>query len=443
MRNCKLSKFNYIHEYIENGNKVFLVFNTLTRKLISVKNDEMLSEIKTGNINNNQKDLLMKSGILVDENEDEIEYMKYWYTNKVFSNKLLSVTILPTNDCDFRCVYCYQAEKTNYMGAEVMNNILSYLNKNIRYYETFSISWFGGEPLLSKKMICEMMKEIKTICRESKTPYVGSITTNGYELDIETFKCFVKNGLRYFQITIDGPEEVHNLQRPHKKGFNTYKRIVSNLKTIKMLPKNFRFEIGIRINVSKQNLNYMDELIEILSFFRDDKRFCLVWQWVRDWGGDRIGQNREKLLCNDFLCKSLIEKSKAKGIRYKELLSCSSGLDSCEAIYKNGYVFDYNGNIFKCTMKTQDITDIEKNCIGYLGNNGKLNIDDKKQSIWLKNEDIKEICKRCNLLPMCFSNSCPFSKKVLNKHKCLEFKNLIPYQIETMYEENNYIRLDI
>ena len=53
------------------------------------------------------------------------------------------------------------------------------------------IAWFGGEPLLAKEIIVEIMSRVREICLKNKKPFYSNITTNGYELDIKTFerKC--------------------------------------------------------------------------------------------------------------------------------------------------------------------------------------------------------------------------------------------------------------
>ena len=127
---------------------------------------------------------------------------------------------------------------------------MKWLDKNLRFYNEMSLSWFGGEPLLCKDLILEILKEVKMLCKKHKVAMISSITTNGYLLNNDTFQKLVANGMLFYQITLDGNESIHNLQRPHKTESDSYTTIINNLEMISRLPRNIRFEVGLRINLS-------------------------------------------------------------------------------------------------------------------------------------------------------------------------------------------------
>ena len=428
----KESIYNYkINLSIKDEYKSF-IFNTRSRKLLDFTGQQL------SNLSPTQEKILRNNGFLVDDDIDESQLALYYRINKIYQNKLLSLTIIPTADCNFKCVYCYQTSKNAYIDREVVENIIKYIEKNVQYYSALSITWFGGEPLLCKDEVLYIIKKAKNLCLKHNKPFVSYMTTNGYELDLNFFTKSLKNGLRYYQITIDGDSNIHNLQRPHILHSDSFERIIDNLSLISKNTDKLRFEIGIRINVSKKSLATMPVFIEKLSeLFAADKRFVLIWQWVRDWGGDRIDKG---LTISNTVCKDLMKISMEKGMRCYEVLSCNSGTDICEAAYKNGYVINYVGKVYKCAMKTFDNPEEDMNCIGELNNRGDIEIDEIKEAKWLLPK-IRDDCYACVFFPMCMGNACPFTSVYKNKQTCIVFKSLIPTQIESMYARQNFISL--
>jgi radical SAM additional 4Fe4S-binding domain len=131
-----------------------------------------------------------------------------------------------------------------------------------------------------------------------------------------------------------------------------------------------------------------------------------------------------------------MEYAKNKGLKNVDLISTTTGTDSCEAFFRNGYVINYDGNVYKCAMC---IEDKKNNCIGYISKSGEMIIDLSKERKWLKREYIEEKCKKCIYLPMCIMNRCHYSSKIHGKTKCIEYKDLIESQIISMIVQHKYL----
>ena len=129
----------------------------------------------------------------------------------------------------------------------------------------------------------QMMEQINNLCKNHGVAMVSSITTNGYELDIETFKKFVRKRVLYYQITIDGDRDNHNRKRPHKVYEDSYDKIVNNLVEISKLPMSYRFEIGIRINIaSDTSKEQIDTFVKAMKEkFEKDKAKNLNYLYWR------------------------------------------------------------------------------------------------------------------------------------------------------------------
>ncbi len=118
----KTSKYNIIKK---KGDKT-IVFNTLSGKKETNKFNksivEALSEknMLIDNTNQNISELI-DDGIIVDSEVDEFEKADQAYHNIMIS-KVLEFTIIVTDDCNFKCGYCYQENREYiYIEDSVLN----------------------------------------------------------------------------------------------------------------------------------------------------------------------------------------------------------------------------------------------------------------------------------------------------------------------------------
>ncbi|HHY23927.1 MAG TPA: hypothetical protein GX527_06780, partial [Clostridiaceae bacterium] len=153
----KTSKFNIITN-IDNGN--ILLYNTLKNTFIKIDKDlyDILQKISTQEANENidksnpqiSTDLInfKRGGFIVEDDLDECDYLRINDVIKRFSDyKHIGLTIAPTMDCNFNCIYCYESDKKRcgYMSREVEDKIIKYVDENLEPYGALKITWFGGE----------------------------------------------------------------------------------------------------------------------------------------------------------------------------------------------------------------------------------------------------------------------------------------------------------
>ncbi len=165
------------------------------------------------------KQLLIESETLITYEQYNTEELlvKNFRDYQVFDNSFMSLTLIPTDKCNFNCLYCYQSDTVHDMSIETADSIVKMIERN-RALRTLHISWFGGEPLCNKKIVFYLMERINEICRRNKVVLMGDMTTNASLLDLETFSRLYELRVLNYQITIDGCRKTHNQQRPANGG---------------------------------------------------------------------------------------------------------------------------------------------------------------------------------------------------------------------------------
>lgn len=403
-----------------NTNGDIIIFNTLCRNTICIKKDESsiffdLREqiINTGNYSGPKHNIqqFLDEKIIIPNDDSVIEYELRKNYDEVFkSKKELLLILLPTLQCNFRCVYCYEQFKNVKMSQELIEKICCLVDKFLDEYSSLHISWFGGEPLLSLDVIEILTKKISDICKKHKKPYFESMTTNGYLLDLNTFKFLQKQHMLQFQITLDGGRNTHNKQRVLYNGKETYDVILNNLLNIKRFIKTSAIKIIVRVNLANQiDFNEIQNLIDL---FADDDRFVINIQKI-------FATNKNQGTTNEtyFSVLSTCNIRKPEDLKPEHTI--------CYAAKENTLVISPDGNIGKCTVNFDDPNNQFGNLLNWDLDSLSLNSIDYCNSMHSKKD-----CVKCCIYPLCFGKQCPARriqscKDIIDKYKLI-IKNYTP-----------------
>ena len=98
---------------------------------------------------------LLACGFAVEDRENELEAIRLGLLRARFATETLSLTIAPTQDCNFQCVYCYEKDQLRHqvVDAGTRDKILEYVTKLAPHIRRLNICWYGGEPLLAQDTI--------------------------------------------------------------------------------------------------------------------------------------------------------------------------------------------------------------------------------------------------------------------------------------------------
>ena len=185
----KVSQYNSIYDFPSNPSQK-LMFNAKSLALAlvdcskveqyenycqtheEIPDEAFLNDLKTG-------------GFLIDDSIDEKAILKYEQLCSRYSRSHLSLVIAATSNCNFRCVYCYERSvlRASTMSEATQEAIVKFVESEAPHLESFTVTWYGGEPLLALDIIESLSLKFIDICKKNDIAYGATIVTNGYLLN--------------------------------------------------------------------------------------------------------------------------------------------------------------------------------------------------------------------------------------------------------------------
>ena len=182
---------------------------------------------------------------MIKETQAKILYNTESDTYKLKLSSPLSVCFQVTRKCNLNCKYCLSSSsiKEEYgLSTEEIKKIINDLGR----IGVNRLDFTGGEPL--------MRKDLGELIDCAKENHISTIvTTNTLLLNDKNIEVLKKADL--VQVSIDGPEKVHNEQRQG----NVYEKTINNIKILK--------ENGVKIRLNSfiynSNKEYVDYLMDL------------------------------------------------------------------------------------------------------------------------------------------------------------------------------------
>jgi uncharacterized protein len=264
---------------------------------------------------------------------------------------------VPWYSCNFACSYCYQEGYENEHGDpgdDVVDSFFRYVQKEFVGRKKY-ITVFGGEPLLSgpkyKATITRLLDRAKEAGLET------AFVTNGYTLE-EYVDILKEYRIREIQVTLDGPEQLHDIRRPLQGGGSTFERITAGID--KALQQNLT--INLRVVIDRQNISSLPALAQFAIDKGWTKHPKFKTQFGRNYELHYCQTDRGKLLTRVEMFQelyALIQTNPEILQFHKPAFSISKFLfengelpsplyDSCPGT-KTEWAFDYTGSIYSCT----------------------------------------------------------------------------------------------
>ncbi|WP_328223440.1 radical SAM protein [Streptomyces sp. NBC_00104] len=298
------------------------------------------------------------------------------------SNHRLHLILLPTEQCNFRCGYCYEDFAVGRMPASVVEGVKRLIDRRLDGLRSLDVSWFGGEPLLALPVVEEVSAHIgRRAATRPDLSCTAEMTTNGYTLDAVTAERLAGLGVGRYQISLDGPQEMHDQSRVRADGKGSFTRIWKNLMDIR--ESAVQVHVTLRIHLTAANLAGMPDFLgRIRETFLHDSRFSVRLKPVEHLGGpndQHIGivpeEDRPRVLAELTALVSSDDSDDPGGFG-----SLSGQAEVCYASLPDSLVIRADGSVGKCTVALTD----PANTIGRLRPDGTLSIDNTRLRPWLR-----------------------------------------------------------
>jgi len=297
------------------------------------------------------------------------------------SRQALHLMLMPTEQCNFRCTYCYEDFTLGRMPPVVVAGIKALVQRRVDELRFLCIEWFGGEPLLAADTILEIQSWVCSLCAAHPgLRFSGQITTNGFLLRPSLFRQLLNAEVRSYQIPIDGPKECHDRQRVRANGEGTFDEVWANL--VAMREETEPFTVLVRVHATQDNLASLKPFIgQLAAVFGQDPRFRLSLRAVERLGGP----NDPHLAVLD--AQQAKELDSLKAAAGEAGLAIHAGpfaepgaLQGCYASAANSYVVRSNGELAKCTVALRH----PENRVGVLHQDGSVSLDSAKMLGWMR-----------------------------------------------------------
>lgn len=298
------------------------------------------------------------------------------------SDRSLHIIIMPTEACNFRCIYCYESFKIGKMRWPVVEGIKNLVRARVPELDFLAISWFGGEPLLALDVMAAISKHMIGLTHSYPTlRYQADITTNAYLLEPDVFRKLLGWNIRRYQISFDGPKELHDRKRVLANGRGTFDKLWENLKNMRSIHD--YFTVTVRVHLDRDNLPHIPEfLAEFKRDFENDSRFKLFLRELSRL--ESPGPTELNIFEEDeFLhaIESIRSIAETQNIRFeiheRKHHVCYA---ACYAAKLNSFVIRASGAISKCTVAL----DTNLNCVGRINEDGTLTLDKGKVLRWAR-----------------------------------------------------------
>jgi len=411
----KVSRYTHLF-YDDNFHR--LLYNAKTNILARVpieiadiincqNGDRLLSKLLS---HNGLKNKLIKGGFVVEQERDEIQETLNIIRAARNNSSWIGFTIAPTMDCNFSCPYCFEPKGTMpAMDDLTSDKLISFIKEKLEGRKHLSVTWYGGEPTLAIARIEKLTKRIDEIVNSKDIALFCEIITNGYNLGASIRERLASCYISRYQITLDGPPDIHNARRILKNGCGSFWRIVDNIKGLME-----QYQVDIRVNIDKRNVNHVDKLVEILSKEGVLTHCSLSFSHV-DAITNASSKNKDNCLSLPVFARET-SKLYQRNNKYIDNALFPESPHTCAALGPNTYVVDSQGTLYRCWTGIGD----KKESIGSVFSPEEISYGDTLASFDIETDPL---CKECNVLPICLGG-CPYKFIALkeSEDRCVKWK---------------------
>jgi uncharacterized protein len=153
------------------------------------------------------------------------------------------VVLQSTGFCNIDCRYCYLPDRANgrqTMDLKTVAQVARLIFDPSLLKDEIDIVWHAGEPLTLPPVYYDDAIRIIDAAKPSTTETHYGIQTNGTLIDDNWIDLFERHHIR-LGISIDGPSDLHDVNRKYRTGAGSYDRVISGIR--KLQARDYPFHI--------------------------------------------------------------------------------------------------------------------------------------------------------------------------------------------------------
>jgi uncharacterized protein len=267
----KLSQFTVVRNLAERELASHnLVFNTETARCITVHDDDWRRIVGALSAPDQaDSDVraaiaqLAKGRFVVPAGEDQAARFQADFDRQRYSPGRIFPLLAVTSACNIACTYCYESGvRGRTMTPEVVGGCLRWIERRITCDGIRGIypGLFGGEPLMFPKLLFSLMDGFAALRDRHGVEGEFYCSSNGLLLTDDLARALAARGLAQIQISLDGPERIHDLRRVGHRGQPSFAESLRAVRTAVEHVKN----VTVKVNFDRQNRAFVAELFDTL-----------------------------------------------------------------------------------------------------------------------------------------------------------------------------------
>lgn len=387
-----LSRYLKIYPSLEKSN-CYLVYSTKKGSLLRVS-ASLLEAMQNDTLTESERTHLSRLEIICDDLAAEREGMRTLVARTNQRLNKFSATVVLNLDCNLACPYCYE---DHFRGKHYMTHATAGLlvemvkREQIERGRDIKLQFYGGEPLLSIPMIHEIAVPLQTACREHGCTFSFTMTTNATLLTRSVAEELLPLGFKGAVVTLDGPADIHNAQRPFVSGKGSFQTIVANIKATCDL-----LDLQVGGNFSRYNYGEFPQMLDHLlaEGINPDHLGMVQFAPITPKSGKHVGPDSHSGCVSGsepWVTEAAIhlrEETLKRGFT-----SFKPTMAACVIEFENNLVVNYDGSLYKCPafMGWPELS------VGTLATGVNDYSVSHNLDIW-KNDE----CLDCAYLPLCF-----------------------------------------
>lgn len=355
-----------------------------------------------GELTEKESATLGRLGVLVPDSAAEQEEMRTIFESVNSERRPFTLLVTLTLECNLACPYCFEDPFRGRfrMSAETADLLVERVRERMAAGQDIMIDFYGGEALMALPLLTDIAERVSKAARGLGVKFGFTIITNGTLLSRERIAPLLPLGLESIRVTVDGPPDVHDRQRPFVSGRGSFDAIMAGLAELRGV-----IRLDLVGNYTPENYRRFPELLDHLltdGFTPFMIGLVAFFAVMPKADGSVPGDFANACACSDEpwqIEAGLYLRGEILGRGFNTPRLRMAG---CMVEFADDLVVGYDGGYYKCPAFMGD----ESLRAGSLAEG----IGDYREShnldLWKTDE-----CLDCAYLPLCFGG-CRFFRKL-------------------------------